>query len=355
MVVNDSNLSQKIPKILFCKSCDYGCSSKKDFNKHLLTRKHQNGSKMVVNDSTLSQKIPSDKYPPKQQPSKQYICECGKTYKWDSGYYRHQKKCYISQANNIVIDSNLVTTQPPKDTTILHELKTVKDENKELHSVIKDIQKNMDDKNNQHDFKEIIVMMMKENKEFQKSFLDIIPHVKGNVNNNSHNTTNNQFNIQMFLNEHCKDAMNLTDFIQSLPITAETYDHTIEDGLTKSITKMMVNGLNQLDILQRPIHCTDASRKTLYVKDDDTWEKDNELLHLLKGIQDLSVKQRVNIHKWQDANDGWDVKDDLQTKITMLVFHTMTDIENDEKETRKIISAISKNTYLTNEIKNVYK
>ena len=118
---------------------------------------------------------------------------------------------------------------------------------------------------------------------------------------------------------------------------------------------MMITGLSELDILQRPIHCTDASRKTLYVKDDDTWEKDNELLHLLKGIQDLSVKQRVNIHKWQDANDGWDVKDDLQTKITMLVFHTMTDIENDEKETRKIISAISKNTYLTNEIKNVYK
>ena len=158
----------------------------------------------------------------------------------------------------------------------------------------------------------------------------------------------------MFLNEHCKNAMNLTDFIESLPITAETYEHTTEYGLTKSITKMMVNGLSELDILQRPIHCTDASRKTLYVKENDIWEKDNELLHVLKGIRELSLKQRINIHKWQDANEGWAIKDDLQTKITMLVSKVMTDIDDDEKETRKIISAISRNTYLTNEIKNEY-
>jgi hypothetical protein len=185
--------------------------------------------------------------------------------------------------------------------------------------------------------------------------MEIMPQIGNNSHNtNSHNTTNNQFNIQMFLNEHCKDAMNLTDFIQSLPITAETYDNTIEHGLTKSMTNLLVNGLSQLDVLKRPIHCTDASRKTLYVKDEDTWEKDTELQRLLLGITALAQKQRVNIDKWQDANEGWAVKDDLQTKITTLVYHVMTDIENDEKETRKIISAISKSTYLTNEIKNEY-
>ena len=126
------------------------------------------------------------------------------------------------------------------------------------------------------------MLLMKENQDvqiqMQKNFLEIIPQLQGV--NNSHNTTttnthNTQnFNIQMFLNEHCKNAMNLTDFIDTLPITAETYDNTIENGLTKTITNMVVNGLNQLDVLERPIHCTDASRKTLYVKEDNAWEKD---------------------------------------------------------------------------------
>ena len=109
--------------------------------------------------------------------------------------------------------------------------------------------------------------MLSQNQDFMKDvvgdLIKVMPNIGNTTNNNtnSHNTTNNQFNIQMFLNEHCKNAMNLTDFVQSLPITSETYDSTIENGLTKTITNMMVNGLNELDILERPIHCTDASRK----------------------------------------------------------------------------------------------
>jgi hypothetical protein len=159
----------------------------------------------------------------------------------------------------------------------------------------------------------------------------------------------------MFLNEHCKNAMNLTDFIDTLPITAETYDNTIENGLTKTITNMVVNGLNQLDVLERPIHCTDASRKTLYVKEDNAWEKDTELLRILMGIKKLAYKQRTLINTWKDMNDGWEKDDNIQTKLTTLICHSMTDIENDEKETGKIIRAIGKNTYLSNDIKDVYK
>jgi len=180
-------------------------------------------------------------------------------------------------------------------------------------------------------------------------------------NTNSHNNitnntiNNNQFNIQMFLNEKCKNAMNLTEFIQSLPVTAETFDNTIENGLTKSITTMITNGLNNMDVLERPIHCTDVNRKTLYVKDNDTWEKDNELKRLLDGIKDLSIKQRVNISKWHDANEGWETNANLQTRLSSLVFHTMEDIENNDKEMGKIIRVVSKNTYLTQDMKNMYK
>ena len=117
---------------------------------------------------------------------------------------------------------------------------------------------------------------------------------------------------------------------------------------------MLINGLNQLDILDRPIHCTDATRKTLYVKDDDTWEKDNELLHMLKGIKTLTMKQRTMINKWQDANLGWDTKENLQSRLTKLVYNSMTSIESDDKETGKIIRAVSKNVYLDNDTKDHY-
>ena len=158
----------------------------------------------------------------------------------------------------------------------------------------------------------------------------------------------------MFLNEHCKNAMNISDFIESLPLTAEAYNNTTENGLTKNMTTMITDGLNNMDILKRPIHCTDPARKTIYIKDNDTWEKDTELKLLLENITYLARKHRGNIHKWQDANDGWAEIEDLQTKLTNIVFHTMEDVENDEKEMNKIYRAISKNTYLTTDIKNEF-
>ena len=307
----DTILMPKNANNFYCKKCDFRCSKESNWKNHLTTLKHTRSYKGVTIDTNLMPKNANN-----------FECECGNIYKFRQGLYKHKKKCSILQGEEKSNTNTIIPTITGFDMEQMAKMFT---------------------------------QLITQNQDFMKDLITVMPITnQSNINTNSHNTTNNQFNIQMFLNEHCKDAMNLTDFIESLPITAETYDHTIENGLTKSITKMMVNGLSELDILKRPIHCTDASRKTLYVKDNDIWEKDNELLHMLKGISELSFKQRVNIHKWQDENEGWDVKDDLQTKITMLVFHTMTDLDNDEKETRKIISAISKNTYLTNEIKNQY-
>jgi len=318
----ETNIMPQHVEKFYCNKCDFKCSKESNWNIHIKTNKH----KMEITGNIKN--------------ANHNECElCSKIFKSYSGLWKHKKKCSIIQEEE---KPNINDVNLPTHTNInIHE----------THKLVELLMLK-----NQEFITELATTLTHSNKDVIKKMMEIMPQIGNNSHNaNSYNTTNNQFNIQMFLNEHCKDAMNLTDFIESLPITAETYDHTIENGLTKSITKMMITGLSELDILQRPIHCTDASRKTLYVKDDDTWEKDNELLHLLKGIRDLSFKQRVNIHKWQDENEGWDVKDDLQTKITMLVFHTMTDIDNDEKETRKIISAISKNTYLTNEIKNEYK
>ena len=294
-------------KKFMCDKCNFICSKTSDWNRHIVTRKHLNTDIILTNTDYIAPKN-----------AKHFQCNCGNVYKHRQSLFTHKKKCTHNDSNFTSISSN---------------------------QTIEDIDK------------ESLIKMLLKNQDVMEKMMEVLPHMGSNtISNmtNSHNITNNQFNIQMFLNDHCKNAMNLTDFIHSLPITSETYDDTIENGLTKTITNMMVNGLNELDILDRPIHCTDATRKTLYVKDADKWEKDSELLHVLKGIKELSLKQRTMINKWKEANDGWKTDDKLQSRMTNLVFNSMTQIENDEKETSKIIRSISKKVYLDNETKKGY-
>ena len=335
MLQDAIQMSPKLAGKYMCEKCSYICSKKSDWKKHTSTTKHQNAIQLLQNATNEVTKVAT----PYLKVSPIYNCDCGKKFNHSSSYYRHRSNCFQYQ--------NKLSSMARKTAT------TYVGNNSNMSNVVMDYCKD-----NQADFKELIVLLLKENKEFQHKFLEVLPQLKGNAehsynNTNSHNTNN--FNIQMFLNEHCKNAMNLTDFIDSLPITNETYDHTIENGLTKTITHMITDGLNNMDILERPIHCTDASRKTMYVKDNDVWEKDVELNGVLLGIKKIALKQRTMINKWKDANTGWEDNDNLQSKLTSLVFNSMTDIENDQKETNKIIRAISKNTYLTNEIKEEYK
>ena len=311
---NETILTPNINNKYICKNCDFKCYKKSEWKRHIITRKHTN----ETNETEMKQNILKN--------LKIHECDiCKDTFNSRTTLWRHRKKCSIDQEEK----EEQINTEMTTSTNYVD--------------------------------KEFMVKMFKEmftqNKDVINKMMEIIPLIGNstvNTNNNSHNTTNNQFNIQMFLNDHCKNAMNLTDFIDTLPITAETYDNTIQNGLTKSMTNMLVNGLSQLDVLKRPIHCTDASRKTLYVKDEDTWEKDTELQRLLLGITALAQKQRANIDKWQEVNEGWKTNENIQTKFTQLIFNSMDDIENNEKETGKIIRAISKNVYLDNEVKNQY-
>ena len=322
---------QKVPSLFFCECCDYNTSNKKDYTKHISTRKHQktyNGSQKSPKNPQKSPLYESSNIIysiEKKSPLHNILfkCECGSSYKHRQSLNKHQKKCNVLGNTGInIYQSNVDTTNTMQGVD-----------------------------------KELLIKMILKNQDVMEKMVEMMPNIgmnnSHNTNTNSHNTNN--FNIQMFLNDHCKNAMNLTDFIQSLPITSETYDNTIENGLTKTITNMMVNGLNELDILQRPIHCTDVSRKTLYVKDADSWEKDNELIHMMNGIKAWSLKQRTMISKWKEANTGWDKDDNLQSRMTNLVFNSMTQIEGDNKEVNKIIKAIGKHTHLSSEIKNEYK
>lgn len=333
---NDTYASQKTPKKFNCEVCLYSCSKKSDWNRHIITTKHKNATQMIHICAKNAQCVATPKLSNNVCNDSKYQCLCGNKYKQHSNYYRHRKNCYIFQ-----------------------NIKNKNENEKLLEEHINTDVINYN-KSSECDFKELIVLLLKENKEFQKNFLELIPQIKGHTDH-SYNTTNtnsnntNNFNIQMFLNDHCKNAMNLTEFIESLPITNETYNHTIENGLTKTITHMITDGLSNIDILQRPIHCTDAARKTLYIKNNDVWGKDNNLKTIENSITKVATKQRTMISKWQDANSGWNIDDNLQTKMTNLVCNSMTLIEQDEKETNKIIRAISKQTHLTQNVKEEYK
>jgi hypothetical protein len=288
----------------------------------------QNETSLQGNNYTDAQKAsvegckdetPNDAFLVPKSSDLDHECEyCALSFKSRTTLWRHRKVCLKKQENNQIINGNNVGDVIDKD---------------------------------------VLIKLLLKNQDVMEKMVTNLGNT--NSNNNSHNNlnshNNNTFNIQMFLNEHCKNAMNLTDFINSLPITNETYNHTIENGLTKTITNMITDGLSNMDILERPIHCTDSNRKTIYVKDDDVWEQDKELIKILNGIKTVALKQRTMIDKWKDANEGWKENENLQNKLTSLVFNSMTLIEQDKKEMNKIVRAISKNTYLTNEIKNEYK
>ena len=293
--------SPKVAKKYMCEKCDYMCNKKSDFNKHLQTIKH----------NTTNTTNTTEKYP----------CECGKKYNHRASLYKQKKKCYIIQETNKNNNTNI-------ETIIKHT-----PENNELFT------------------EKILETVMSQNKEFMNMFMnkmvEVMPQLGNTTNNNNMNNCHNKtFNINMFLNEHCKNAMNLSDFIESLPITDKTYDNTIKNGLTNTITNMMVDGLNELDILERPIHCTDTKRKTIYVKENDVWEKDKELIKILCGIKKTALNNRMKLDKWQDVNDGWMTRENIQMKYIALVSNVMTIIEDEDKEINKIINAIGKKVYL---------
>ena len=379
------NGNPKLAKKFYCKNCNYSCRKESDYKKHLTTLKHAKNGNISKSGNFLAEMITSCKTEknaenvqshsrgrevskmeimarnsPKNSPSL-CTCICGKIFKTKSGLWKHHKRCIVMNENTTPQNAKkMVNNSFNDDNKSIDIMNITKEMMNHFMDNLNKVNLNSQDKD--EDIKDLMVTMFKNNQDFQKGFMEMIPHLQSNFNNNSnnvyntnHNTISNNFNIQMFLHDKCKNAMNLTDFIETLPITSATYDDTIENGLTKTITTMFVDGLKNMDVLERPIHCTDPNRKTLYIKENDVWGKDDQLKQIEQGITRVALKQRTSINKWQDANKGWDTDENLQTKMTSLVYNTMTNVEKDERETNKIIRAISKNTYLTNEIKDVYK
>jgi len=303
MIETDSKISPKVAQKYVCESCHYNTSKNCDFKKHLLTAKHKkatNDSKMVENDSELSQKV-----------ANKYKCDCGKIYKYDSGYYRHIKKC-----NETKISSNMITTE------LVLEL--IKD-NKELKQII-----------------------------FQQN--DTINNLvqNGVSNNKSHNVNsmnnNKTFNLQFFLNETCKDAMNITDFVNSIKMDLDDLEHTGRTNYVEGISNIVIKNLNNLEQHLRPLHCSDFKREVLYIKDNDEWTKETDnkpiLTKTIKTIANENIKQ---INKWTqkhpDCVKSDSKKNDLYLKIVSNSMNGLTKEEAD-KNINKIITNVAKNVII---------
>ena len=221
-----------------CEPCNFTCSKYSNYNRHLTTAKH----KILTNTNEKEQQVP-----------KVYICDCGKEYKHSSSLCKHKAKCKgITPTEN----ENIRIEKQDNDR---YELLT-----------------------------NTILELVKKNDELTSSIVEISKQI-GNNNNNTINS-NNKFNLNVFLNEKCKDAMSLTDFVKSLEISMEDFIQTGELGFVDGLSRVMIERINDMDLYNRPIHCTDLKRETLYIKDAEKWEKDANKEQLRKAVKGVAYK-----------------------------------------------------------------
>jgi hypothetical protein len=284
----------KNAEVFFCETCDFKCSKLSNYNKHILTRKH----KILTNpNAVLTEKMPENNFQ----------CKCGKIYKHMSSLCHHKKICKFDTDSQTTKDVEKDASAPISTECVLELIK----QNKELQNTIV---------------------------EQSKTIAELANKPTSITNTNCNN--NNRFNINFFLNEQCKNAMNITDFVDSLKLTLQDLEKTGELGYVKGITNIIVNGLNELDVYKRPIHCSDVKRETMYIKDNDSWEKENsDKAKIKKMIKHISYKNAKQVGEWTKENKGYnDSSSKKSDKYLKIVSEANSGEDN---EINKIISNIT--------------
>ena len=285
----------KKPSLFSCTSCDYNTHHKHDYTRHLLTLKH----KLLTN---------TNKKPQKTQDDKSFKCVCGSSYKFASSLCFHKKTCKVTTEADTVADADVLKVSSSGGIS-----------------------------------NEMIMKLIEQNGKLQEQLVSLSK--EKNIVNNIVNNTNN-FNLNIFLNEKCKDALNISDFIQSLKITLDDLMYTKNKGLVEGITNVMIRGLRQLDVYKRPIHCTDTKRETMYIKDCEKWEKDDNHDKIKNTIVKIANKERNMISAWVDENPDWFDTEASQIEYLTMVRNVCEPIENDERCEKKIIRNISREVFL---------
>ena len=188
----------------------------------------------------------------------------------------------------------------------------------------------------------LVFELLDQNKTLQKQIIELSKERNIVVNN----TNNNQFNLNFFLNEQCKDAINMTDFVNSLEITLDDLTYTRNQGLVEGISKVMIDGLKQIDLYKRPIHCTDQKRDTIYIKDNHTWARDEGNIRMKQAFVDIANKEYFAIKMWMDMNPDWESNSSLQDFHHKMVKNVLHEIKDDPIGERKILKNIERETFI---------
>jgi len=280
MKQNETKKSQKIP-MFFCEKCEYITNNKKDFSKHILTSKHKN----ETNETNLKQKF------------YQYECNCGEFFNSRTTIWRHKKKC---------------------------------NGNKNEESISSD--------------KDLIMMLIKDNSELKNMMMEVIKNGTHNTTTNHTNSHNKSFNLNFFLNETCKDAMNITDFVDSLKLQVSDLERVGELGYIEGISSIIINNLKELDITQRPVHCTDKKRETIYIKDENKWEKDEDNKKMHKFIKRVADKNARLLPKFKEKYPDYKKSTSkISDQFNKILIESMGGAgDNDFEKEEKIIKRVSR-------------
>jgi hypothetical protein len=312
--------SQKVAQTFYCKKCDYITCKKNNYDKHKLTSKHLRMTEDYIGGQKVaksSQKVANDTF----------NCECGKTYKHRQGLWKHKKICPDFLSNDKYCEDNDVI-------------------------IIKNTNETIADK-------ELIMMLIKDNNELRKMMMEQQTLMLENNNkvmeickNGTHNTTNTHtnsynkaFNLNFFLNETCKNAMNIMDFAESIQLQISDLEAIGEVGYVEGISNIIVKNLKALDITERPIHCADKKREVIYIKDEDKWEKeDDDKKRLRKVINKVACKNQRLLPKYKEAHPGCNYSDSkFSDQYSKLVIEAMGGTgNNDSEKADKIIRNIAK-------------
>ena len=290
---------EKVAHKFYCANCNYNTSRKSSYDKHILTAKHIQLTNVNNKLTESCEKVAE---------SSSYTCHiCDKEYKSRVGLWKHSKNCKFENK------------------------KTEKEE-------ITD--------------KELIMMLIKDNSEFKNMMMEVIKTGTHNTTNNTHtNSHNKAFNLNFFLNETCKDAMNIMDFVESIKLQLNDLEKVGELGYVEGISNIIVKNLKELDINKRPVHCTDKKRETMYIKDEDKWEKDEEKKKLHKVVRKVACKNQNLIPKFKEFHpDCGKYNSKFSDQYNKIIVESMGGTgDNDYEKEEKIIKNISKQVFIDKE------
>jgi hypothetical protein len=311
-----------------CDKCDFTCFKQSDYNRHLLTNKHNttNTTKMLPKNAQIQHKKTPD-----------YICSCGKKYNYRGSLYNHKQKCAYKEIKNEVIEleNEVIEVDPDNEVIDLdNETKVTEiDETSDKNELIMQILKQNS---------EVIKVLKDQSQTMQeqsKTMKEMIPKIG---NNNTTNNTTNNFNLNVFLNETCKDAMNITDFLESLRVQCNEMKEIQNIGFIEVASKVLLKELSGMDITKRPIHCSDLKRETLYIKDNDVWEKESESKpNMLSMMQRMQKESYSSLDDWAKKYPGCHKPNHPQHKTWMDTWGDICEL-NKIKDVNKVSKRIAK-------------